>query len=127
MYETTMNEVNPCLTCGACCAHFRASFYWAEADDAAGGTVPVNLTERMDMHRRAMKGTNQNNPRCIALEGEIGSCVRCTIYESRPSVCRDFAYSWQNGVHSIRCDQARAAWGLPPLEPPVVLKVAKAA
>ncbi|EEX7666747.1 YkgJ family cysteine cluster protein, partial [Escherichia coli] len=27
-----MNNPNPCMTCGACCAFFRVSFYWAEAD-----------------------------------------------------------------------------------------------
>ncbi|EGR9493162.1 YkgJ family cysteine cluster protein, partial [Escherichia coli] len=26
-----MNNPNPCMTCGACCAFFRVSFYWAEA------------------------------------------------------------------------------------------------
>ncbi|OZZ73507.1 zinc/iron-chelating domain-containing protein, partial [Klebsiella pneumoniae] len=26
-----MSEINPCMTCGACCAYFRVSFYWAEA------------------------------------------------------------------------------------------------
>ncbi|HDH0840599.1 TPA: YkgJ family cysteine cluster protein, partial [Klebsiella pneumoniae] len=25
-----MSEINPCMTCGACCAYFRVSFYWAE-------------------------------------------------------------------------------------------------
>ncbi|EFG2122847.1 YkgJ family cysteine cluster protein, partial [Escherichia coli] len=25
-----MNNPNPCMTCGACCAFFRVSFYWAE-------------------------------------------------------------------------------------------------
>ncbi|HBP8873638.1 TPA: YkgJ family cysteine cluster protein, partial [Escherichia coli] len=29
-----MNNPNPCMRCGACCAFFRVSFYWAEADDA---------------------------------------------------------------------------------------------
>ncbi|HCB0868544.1 TPA: YkgJ family cysteine cluster protein, partial [Klebsiella pneumoniae] len=24
-----MSEINPCMTCGACCAYFRVSFYWA--------------------------------------------------------------------------------------------------
>ncbi|EJT1381768.1 TPA: YkgJ family cysteine cluster protein, partial [Escherichia coli] len=24
-----MNNPNPCMTCGACCAFFRVSFYWA--------------------------------------------------------------------------------------------------
>ncbi|HAO2094658.1 TPA: YkgJ family cysteine cluster protein, partial [Escherichia coli] len=23
-----MNNPNPCMTCGACCAFFRVSFYW---------------------------------------------------------------------------------------------------
>ncbi|WP_142908916.1 CxxCxxCC domain-containing protein, partial [Klebsiella pneumoniae] len=27
-----MSNLNPCMTCGACCAFFRVSFYWAEAD-----------------------------------------------------------------------------------------------
>ncbi|EAX0008081.1 YkgJ family cysteine cluster protein, partial [Salmonella enterica] len=25
-----MSVLNPCMTCGACCAYFRVSFYWAE-------------------------------------------------------------------------------------------------
>ncbi|MDX1269447.1 MAG: YkgJ family cysteine cluster protein, partial [Oceanisphaera sp.] len=25
-----MSSGNPCLTCGACCAFFRVSFYWGE-------------------------------------------------------------------------------------------------
>ncbi|MEA7465220.1 YkgJ family cysteine cluster protein, partial [Salmonella enterica subsp. enterica serovar Lubbock] len=24
-----MSVLNPCMTCGACCAYFRVSFYWA--------------------------------------------------------------------------------------------------
>ncbi|HGC1012017.1 TPA: YkgJ family cysteine cluster protein, partial [Escherichia coli] len=24
-----MSNPNPCITCGACCAFFRVSFYWA--------------------------------------------------------------------------------------------------
>lgn len=107
---------NPCLTCGACCAFYRASFYWAETDEALG-TVPVELTEDLSDFRRAMKGTNQSAPRCIALEGEIGSDVRCTIYDLRSSTCREFPFSWQNGEPNERCDRPRIAWGLPPLPP----------
>ena len=109
---------NPCITCGACCAYFRASFYWAETDLHSGGTVPAQMTEKLTPFRSVMKGTNQPNPRCIALEGEIGSCVSCSIYEQRASVCRDFEFSWQNGAPHDRCDKARAAWGLPPLPAP---------
>ena len=82
-----MSEINPCMTCGACCAYFRVSFYWAEADDA-GGLVPSALT-----------------------------AVHCTIYENRPSPCREFAMSGENGEENDACNRARARYGLPPLRP----------
>lgn len=63
-----------------------------------------------------MIGMEGSTPRCIALEGNIGELVRCTIYENRSSVCRDFDASWINGICNERCDKARAAWGLPSLE-----------
>ncbi|MGN2398423.1 YkgJ family cysteine cluster protein, partial [Klebsiella quasipneumoniae] len=50
-----MSEINPCMTCGACCAYFRVSFYWAEADDA-GGLVPAALTEPLTPFLRCMSG-----------------------------------------------------------------------
>ncbi|WP_119065587.1 YkgJ family cysteine cluster protein [Aggregatilinea lenta] len=116
-----MSQTNPCLTCGACCAHFRVSFYWGEADPAQGGTVPPDLTEDLTDFRRCMKGTDQKHPRCAALLGEIGSSVRCTIYEGRPSPCREFGVDWDEDhlryvVEDLdRCTRARAAFGLPPL------------
>ncbi|MBN2299445.1 MAG: YkgJ family cysteine cluster protein [Deltaproteobacteria bacterium] len=112
-----MSEINPCLSCGACCAYYRASFYWAEADDATPGGVPSHMTEKLNDFRRVMIGTNQNKPRCIALAGEIGNAVFCSIYENRSSVCRDFEPSWSGGRPNERCDNARIAWGLSPLEP----------
>jgi len=112
-----MNEINHCLNCGACCAFYRASFYWAEGNDATPQGVPVELTDRLDDFRRVMKGTNSNKPRCQALAGIIGARVHCQIYECRASVCRDFAPAWLNGVPNERCAEARTAWGLLPLEP----------
>lgn len=109
---------NPCLTCGACCAYYRVSFHWAETDRFLGGKTPADLTFKADLHRAAMHGTSGPSPRCIALEGEIGRAVRCTIYSRRPSPCREFSASWVNGERSERCDRARAAHGLAPLEPP---------
>ena len=111
------NNNNPCIACGACCAFYRASFYWAEADDA-GGTVPVELTEKLNDFRRVMRGTNQANPRCVALVGTIGRHIYCSIYEKRSSVCRDFPVAWENGQPNPRCDAARAHWGLLPITPP---------
>jgi len=102
------------MTCGACCAHFRVSFYWAEADDA-GGAVPVELTEPLSLLMRNMRGTNAREPRCVALQGEPGGCTSCGIYAQRPSPCREFAMSGENGIYNEACDRARARYGLPPL------------
>jgi hypothetical protein len=109
---------NPCLTCGACCAHFRVSFYWAEADDATPGGVPAALTEKLDDARAVMKDTNRPHPWCVALEGEVGRRVACAIYDRRPKVCRDLPSSWSEGRAEEKCDRARHAWGLPPLPSP---------
>ena len=109
---------NPCLSCGACCAIFRVSFYWAEADDVTPGGVPAELTEKMTPHRLMMKGTGGSTPRCVALEGEIGGPIGCSIHPRRPTPCRDFSASYSDGVtRHERCDQARAGHGLPPLTP----------
>ncbi|HWU69743.1 MAG TPA: YkgJ family cysteine cluster protein, partial [Pseudoxanthomonas sp.] len=37
--------MHPCLSCGACCAIFRVSLHWSEADPEQGGRVPIELTE----------------------------------------------------------------------------------
>jgi len=117
-----MSQGNPCLTWGACCAYFRVTFYWGEADPAQGGTVPPDLAEDVTGFYRCMKGTNQAHPRCAALLGEVGSAVRCSIYANRPSPCREFGVQWGadgpriNGDDLARCNRARAAWGLPPLD-----------
>lgn len=113
-----MSELsNPCVSCGACCAHFRVSFYWAEADDA-GGLVPTELTEPLSLLMRNMRGTNDRAPRCVALQGDIGGCVSCGIYEQRPTPCREFSMSGEEGIHNKACDRARARYGLPPLFAP---------
>ncbi len=117
MAENTHERPHPCLTCGACCAYFRASFYWAEADDVTPGGVPVEMTRKLNDFRRSMRGMDGPHPRCIALQGEIGTSVYCSIYERRASVCRAFVPSWENGEQNERCDRARAAWGLEPLRP----------
>lgn len=110
-------ENNPCVSCGACCAYFRVSFYWAESE-SGGGTVPQDLTEQITPFMSAMKGTNQkHNTRCTALTGTVGECVSCAIYSQRPTPCREFEQSWVDGVHNEACDRARAAHGLPLLNP----------
>ena len=111
-----MSEVSPCLNCGACCSHFRVSFFWGECA-SSGGTVPDELVTQITPSRVAMIGTDRKAPRCTALEGEVGTAVSCTIYDKRSSPCREFEASWENGEQNTDCDKARARFGLPPLQP----------
>ncbi|MBC8946769.1 YkgJ family cysteine cluster protein [Xenorhabdus indica] len=108
---------NPCISCGACCAYFRVSFYWAETEDG-GGSVPISATEKLNNFMCCMKGTNELYPRCIKLQGEIGYSVSCSIYDKRPSPCKEFSHAWETGDYNEACDRARAAYGLPPLPEP---------
>ncbi|RXQ99381.1 YkgJ family cysteine cluster protein [Pseudoxanthomonas composti] len=107
--------MHPCLSCGACCAHYRVSFHWSEADPALGGAVPVELTESLRTHERAMRGTNQAQPRCVALDADIGRYSRCTIHQRRPTTCALVVASLEFGQRSVQCDKARTAHGLPVL------------
>lgn len=82
--------------------------------------VPEEYHYALSTHERALKNKldSEGRPRCIALRGAIGSFVSCGIYEHRPSPCRAFRYSYENGgPREERCDQARAAIGLAPLQP----------
>ena len=111
---------HPCLSCGACCAHYRVSLHWSEAEPDVGepdlgGRVPIALTETFGPHQRSMRGTWAKQPHCIALQGTVGTSVGCSIYDARPSACRDLRMSWEGGGPNPQCDQARIAYGLAPL------------
>ena len=98
-----------CQDCGACCAHYRVSFYWGESDAHPGGTVPHRLTIPITPHMIAMRGTESRPARCAALDGEVGSHVACTIYPQRSTTCREFS------AYTPECDKARIVYGLAPL------------
>ncbi len=111
--------LHPCQTCGACCAKWRVEFYWREAESKdSNNPVPSQWVEDLSEGslKRAMKGsTSKHRPRCQALGGEIGVEVGCRIYTQRPTPCRAFQASYENGIRNPRCDEARAAHGLTPL------------
>lgn len=83
--------------------------------------MPDDLVVQINPTRVAMIGTDQKPARCCSLEGEVGQGTRCTIYDQRSSVCREFESSWYEGVHNADCDAARATFGLAPLEAPFEL------
>lgn len=48
----------------------------------------------------------------MAFTGTVGSESGCAIYDNRPGCCRDFKASFEDGLASARCDEARVAKGL---------------
>mgnify|MGYP001161916872 CR=1 FL=1 len=108
---------NPCLSCGACCAHFRVSFYCGEiAGEDGAGIVPPEFVVQVGPLRAAMKGTEFGGNRCVALKGNIGQAgIHCSIYEQRPSPCREFEPWLPDGRPEPDCQRVRAKFGLPPL------------
>jgi len=110
--------VHPCLNCGACCAFFRVSFYWQETEKGfSENPVPVEATIPVNNYFLCMRGTDRKPSRCGSLDGELGKEVSCSIYSNRPSSCRDFEASYENGTRNLRCDEARFSLGLRPLSP----------
>src|SRR5688572_21703243 len=75
-----------CQRCGACCAHFRVSFYWSET---RANDLPESAVEQVTPLLACMAGTNQPKPRCHALAGRVGEWVSCQLYAHRPSPCRE--------------------------------------
>lgn len=92
-----------CMTCGACCATYRVSFYWGEGT-ALG--IPDAMTSKVNDFYSCMKGTETTSVRCIALGGEVGKSVACQIYDRRSSTCQSVQ------VGDEQCRKARQLHGL---------------
>ncbi len=95
--RTAALEAPPdCRTCGACCGpeldegtHVdlfdvdvqRLSHAFREKHVVARGDGESSL---------ATKRTRSSGTVCVALLGSVGRRVSCSIYERRPSACRDY-------------------------------------
>ena len=95
-----------CLSCGACCAAFRVDFHPDDLASTDKAGVPESMIHRLMPNLVRMRGTDEAPPRCIALEGEVGTRVRCLIYPDRPGPCRDFAPYAPLGIGDDACDRA---------------------
>jgi uncharacterized protein len=103
-----------CLTCGACCASpFVGEGYIQlnrEEEQRLGRMgLPVLVVVPDPADRIVMLGTKYNGQRirvCVALSGNVGKQVACTIYGDRPVLCRQFE------AGSPECHQARRAMGI---------------
>ncbi|TCM68757.1 hypothetical protein EC844_104133 [Acinetobacter calcoaceticus] len=71
--------------------------------------MPPDMVQPLTAVYSCMQGTNQSQPRCVALNGVVGEQVSCGIYEQRSSSCKEVQAGDQ------QCNKARAAHGLIPL------------
>jgi Fe-S-cluster containining protein len=109
-------KLHPCVSCGACCAFFRVSFFVHERENFDKWKVPLDRTVTTDSKIYSMQGTEKkHHPKCNSLTGRIGKYAICNMYENRPSPCRNFTASYSDGKKNSRCDEARKAHGLAPL------------
>jgi Fe-S-cluster containining protein len=97
---------NPCDACGACCDHPEP---WSTIDltleDLARVPAEMTVPSWGDWRKMARVGN-----RCVALVGTIGVDARCSIYEDRPQICRDY----DPVLRVTDCNMCRAPHGLDP-------------
>lgn len=101
-----LTDSDICQSCGACCASFRVSFYWAEGEMLG---IPEHMTAKLNDFYSCMKGTEKKPVKCVALAGNVGEKVACQIYQQRSSTCQSV------NVGDEQCQKARALHGLAPL------------
>lgn len=106
-----MNREFDCQTCGACCVSpYTGEAYVAlsdsEATRVALARLPVILQRQGGdppefLPRLGTKLDATATKVCAALGGVVGSQCFCSIYEERPSACRQFE------VGGRECREAR--------------------
>lgn len=97
---------NPCRACGTCCNAFRVSFHWSEASPLSPYQVPEDMIEQVSPHIACMRGTHARQPGYTAHVGSVGVSSACSIYEKRPSPCREVTFGDE------KCLRARQLCGL---------------
>jgi hypothetical protein len=91
-----------CQECGACCRH-------AYDLVPVGKNEPTVLRHPELIHRRGKQLSivrDEQQKRCAALAGATMGPYGCTIYDSRPSTCRDFTA----GTSSCLDARRRVGW-----------------
>jgi Fe-S-cluster containining protein len=104
-----VSEEYDCQACGACCSTSPGELDYVlvrhgELDELLEHVPDYYVrTDQDGIHALRTCPTDQGLTTCVALEGEVGEEVSCTIYENRPRACRNF----QAG--SMACEMARSA------------------
>lgn len=93
-----LSVITSCEGCGVCCMREISPPYMDEID-----LIPRALQDEVNQHRAAME----------LLGGGAGPCLwfdmatkRCTHYDDRPNVCREFE------LNGEECHDVRRAFGV---------------
>lgn len=91
-------RVPECRACGRCCLLPGDAFVSILESDS----VPNRLRARhgSEMLDRWVRGQR----RCAALVGRVDSAVRCSIYEKRPTPCRQYERGGTDCLRLLRAD-----------------------
>mgnify|MGYP001605348030 CR=1 FL=1 len=92
-----------CLACGACCLHAGGVLLLDQ--DVARLAAHLGLTEA----EVRIRTKGRDDPACVFLDwqSQLAGGTRCTVYEARPQVCRDYP------VGGAACLRERKNIGLP--------------
>jgi uncharacterized protein len=101
-----------CQSCGACCIHQRSArggaYIFLQYDEPARmkrlGLPVIHVMGDPYLGARSCAGGDLV---CVAFRGKVGGECGCSIYEDRPSICRQFE------VGDPLCREARERAGLP--------------
>lgn len=90
-----------CQTCGLCCCHPLTKAdepselsYFATQEVTYRWWHGYEQTDKEEGYWMRMEDGH-----CIALEGELGNQVSCSIYNDRPKVCRQFEAGSESCLH----------------------------
>ena len=98
--------VYDCQKCGACCSFYLRHVDGVDADtpeliadpdlthfveNDVKFTWPDGDVDTYHMEGHVMRAKVVNGqPVCVALAGQVGQSCACTVYEHRPTACRNF-------------------------------------
>ncbi len=104
--------VPDCETCGVCCAFalvVPAGKNESEKIPAYLEIYPDDAPDQPPILR--IMPRDAENGHCVNLGGELGKRVGCSVYDVRPTACRDFE------AGSDRCREYRRMYGIEPQLP----------
>ena len=95
-----------CQSCGLCCCHPLTKADGVVTTDSEMTYYSTESVTYRWWHGEEITDTQTgfwmrrtSDEKCIALEGTLGQDVRCSIYDDRPSVCRQFEAGSEACIH----------------------------